>query len=93
MPLNLKSIEVDSRRWIDSAGNTYFSADIFVNEEHRHKIDFEYGYGEQYLAASTKWLIANNYLPKACKWLAAYSRKNNVQLTIRVKEVKRKKDM
>lgn len=59
-----KSISIVGRRWFQrSYGNTYFSADIYVNGVQAGRIPFSYGYGDQYLYEAIDWLEENGYMP------------------------------
>jgi len=44
----MKKIEVRAKLHFH-AGNTYFAAKVYVNDELAHVLPFQYGYGEQYL--------------------------------------------
>lgn len=61
MTAKIQSITVLGRRWQDSSGNTYFTADVLVDGSQVLHIDRSYGYGEQYLEESFKWLDENGY--------------------------------
>lgn len=96
-----KSITIIGRRWFERTnGNTYFSADIFVNGEQVHRIDFEYGYGSFYKQASTEWLYKNGYLPGleqrengSSESLWMYRDRKKITLVDSVTDVQRKKDL
>ena len=58
-----KSITVIGRRWFHRGpGNTYFSAQVYVNGDHVHTIPYEYGYGDQYLQSAFEWLEKNDHI-------------------------------
>ena len=57
------SITLYGRRWFQKTyGNTYFSTVIYVNGEHVHTLEKEYGYGDQWQYAAQEWLFENGYL-------------------------------
>ncbi len=57
------SITVIGRRWFQkSAGNTYYTAEIYVDGEPVHQIPRAYGYGDQYLQDSFAWLEENGHI-------------------------------
>jgi len=48
-----ENITIIGRRWFQrSFGNTYFSVEIFNNNELIAKVPYEYGYGDQYRQAA-----------------------------------------
>lgn len=49
---NRKQYLVTARRWQDSYGNTYFTANVYENSELFFKIPYEYGYGDYYIQAA-----------------------------------------
>lgn len=50
---NPENITIIGRRWFQrSYGNTYFSVEIFNNNELIAKVPYEYGYGDQYRQAA-----------------------------------------
>lgn len=51
----VNKLELLGRKWSDRVyGNTYFSAIALYNGEEVARIDFEYGYGDQWLYEITK---------------------------------------
>jgi hypothetical protein len=59
----VKSITIVGRRWRDRVnGNTYHTAEIYVNGKFVHKIPFSYGYDSMYEQNAVEWLIDNGYL-------------------------------
>ena len=58
----IKAITVIGRRWFDKInGNTYFSADILVNNTLVHSIHYQYGYDDFYMQAAGEWLAKYGY--------------------------------
>ena len=59
-----KSVHVVGRRWFQkSYGNTYFTADIYVDGELVHTLPKQYGYGDHYADMAYTWLEENNRAP------------------------------
>jgi hypothetical protein len=93
--IKTESIMVVGRRWFERTnGNTYHTAEIYVNNEFVHKIDFTYGYGDQYYWNSWSWLKANGYV-KGSNFESPriYCEKNKIKWNAAVSDVKRKKDL
>jgi len=94
-----KNITIFGRRWFDKInGNTYFSAEIYVNGEMVHKIGYEYGYGEQYKYEAFQWLDKENYVQlerneRSCESPWRYCERKNIQLIATHADVPRKKDL
>jgi hypothetical protein len=92
---SVQSIFVVGRRWFERTnGNTYHSAEIYVNNDLVHKIDFNYGYGNQFEWNAMLWLSKNGYL-KGYKESSPslYCRDNGISYNSTVTDVKRKKDL
>lgn len=92
------NIIVMGRRWTDTYGNTYHTAEIGIDGEFVHCTDIEYGYGEQYLFTAFKWLEENGYIKgwfndKARMVPSRWARENNINLMYSVADVRRKKDL
>jgi hypothetical protein len=59
----MKHIVINGRRWFQkSYGNTYCTADIFIDGELIHTLPKEYGYGDYYLQAASEWLADNGHV-------------------------------
>lgn len=96
----VKSIVILGRRWFERVnGNTYFSAEIFVNGNHVHKIDYEYGYGDQYAHEAGAWLDKNGWIALerysngSAQPLWYYCRDHGISLIQNVVDVQRKKNL
>lgn len=100
------NITISGRRWFNKrTGNTYHTADIMINGIPVHKLDYAYGYGDQYLPNhvhnAADWLEANGYLPgrepsknggpKEIIW--RYCERLNIKLNYSCHDVSRKKDL
>jgi len=87
------SVFIVGRRWFDKVnGNTYHSAEIYVNNDFVHKISCTYGYGDQYMWNGFDWLKNNGYLNYTGN-PSAYCRENKIIYNHTVCDVKRKKDL
>jgi hypothetical protein len=60
----IKHIGIIGRRWQDSNGNTYNTAEIYVNGPFVHKVPFGYGYGSHYEERAVEWLEKNGYIDR-----------------------------
>ena len=92
----VESVTLVGRRWFNkSKGNTYHSCEIFVNGRIAHKIEYAYGYGQQYEDSAKNWLTTNGYLSDIEKHepLWSWTKRNNVALVNTVTDVQRKKDL
>lgn len=95
------TIQIHGRRWFQPTyGNTYHTCDIWVNEEHVHKVPYQYGYGSQYEQSATEWLEQNGYLPGlkqnphgGTEPLRMWCERNEFKLINEVTDVKRKRDL
>ena len=57
-------IHIHGRRWFERTnGNIYHTVEIWIDGEHIHKCEFEYGYESQYEWTAREWLAKNGYLP------------------------------
>lgn len=96
-----ESIMVVGKRWFSRGpGNTYHSANIYVDGKQVHRIDFAYGYGDQDVWNAAKWLEQNGYMPGrenydngGAEAIWRYCEKNGIQFSYEVSDVQRKKDL
>ena len=101
LPGPVTSITVIGRRWFDRInGNTYFTAVILVNGAFVHKIEYRYGYGNQYEWDAADWLETNGYLigrkhssNGSVEALSFYCHDRNITLYTDAVKVGRKKDL
>ena len=98
--IEVKAITVIGRRWFDKInGNTYFSADILVNNTLVHSIHYQYGYDDFYMQAAGEWLAKYGYTsPEKYTFggiqpLWSYCRDKGISLFNTVTDVMRKKDL
>jgi hypothetical protein len=92
----VRSIAIHGRRWFQRTyGNTYFSAEIFVNGSLVHKLEEQYGYGDQYVYAAGQWLAANGYikLPQGTPLWTLRGAKNGIDLYYTASDVARERDL
>ena len=97
---NIKEIKLRARRWFQPTyGNTYFSCDIYVNNELVHEIGFEYGYGSHYETVAFQWLQDNIFSKQLAKSISHMSAWRICKDVIKCKfvstaiDVNRKKDL
>lgn len=89
------------RRWFcRGPGNTYHSSTIYVDGDCVHKVDFAYGYGQQYEESALQWLEKNGYLPGlehhkngSHESLWRYCERMGIKYSQDVTDVPRKKDL
>ena len=90
----LHTIEVIAKEWFDkSAGNSYFSARITLNDKHVIKLPFQYGYGSQFEYAATDALGPYLGLNLNNRSLFRLCQENEVKLYTRMIEDCKKKDV
>jgi hypothetical protein len=97
----VRSITVIGRRWWQKLyGNTYHSVEVLVNGECVHKIDFAYGYGDQYVWNARQWLAENGFLPGveqhengSGESLWRYCERLGIAYSASVTDVARKRDL
>ena len=95
------SITVIGRRWFrKSAGNTYTTAEIYVNGDCVHKTPMQGGYGDHYLTIAGDWLDANGYTARkkhangSCQPLWQYCRdEHGIGFVYSVSDVPRERDL
>ena len=97
-----QTFTVIGRRWFDRInGNTYHSAEAFVNGKLIGRVAFEYGYGDQWQWTAAEILEKAGYMPKREKFestggsesLWRYCEKHNIDLVSTCSDVQRKKDL
>ena len=92
----MKSIVIIGKRWFQKTyGNTYYSSVAIIDGEEKARIDFAYGYGNQY-----EWDMVAKL--RACGALVGiadreplwqYCERNGITLQSIVSDVRRKKDL
>lgn len=97
----MKSLLVVGRRWFQKLyGNTYHTAEIYVDGKLQVKVGPLYGYGDQYIYTAANWLEAHGYLPGIeCfsngnkEGPAHYCQRNGITFAATVADVRREKDL
>lgn len=92
----MSSMTLIGRRWFNRGkGSTYHSVEIFVDGKPVHKIDYAYGYGDQWQWEGFNWLEKNGYIPdreeNESGW--RYCERKDIQFVYTVTDVQRKKDL
>ena len=54
----MKTIEIHAKQWFDKANaNSYFAAKVYVDDELKFELPFQYGYGNQFRYESMQHLV------------------------------------
>ena len=90
-----KKVGIVGRRWFDRRyGNTYFTAQIYVNDELVHTLPMQYGYGGHFYDVAMDWLEQQGYLPPRGdhpRWW--YRDELGIQIESSAEDVRRKRDL
>lgn len=92
----MKTLELHGCRWFNKKkGSTYHSVNIMVDDEQVHKIDYAYGYGDQWMDSAANWLEVNGKLPDHTKneALWRYCERKRIKFTYTINDVAKKKDL
>lgn len=93
----MKQLIITGRRWFQkSCGNTYHSAEIFVDGKQIEGVSYAYGYGNHYLTTALKKLQEQGFLKdmdESKKSLWRYCEDNGIDFYYNVSDVGRKKDL
>jgi len=89
----VKSIIINGRRWFDRKyGNTYNSAEVYINGEFAVKLGASYGYDQMYEQRSWEWIEENYHLNhNSCPSL--FCRENNIKYSCSASDVSRMRDL
>lgn len=96
LPVNPKKIEIKGRRWYHKGpGNTYHSAEIYLDDVQVEGIKFKYGYGQAYLDSAFDQLQNAGLITpgKGVECFNNWAKRNGVELIYSCDDVKRKKDL
>lgn len=98
----IKSVTILGRRWFQKTyGNTYFSAIALVNGKEVASIEYDYGYGDQYVHEMAAKLEQLGYMPgrkhyesgaREPAW-SYFRDQHGVEWHTEVTDVQRKKDL
>ena len=96
-----QSIILIGRKWFHKGpGNTYHSVSIYVDGKMVHKVDYCYGYGNQWEWTGAEWLNKNGYVDLerfegtgGHESLWRYCEKHSIAYSCEVTDVQRKKDL
>jgi len=98
--IKVDKIEVWGKRWFNRGpGNTYFVANIYVNDKLVHAMPMEYGYGDHYIYRAADWLEENGYIFRDHHFNGSSTPLWNVaqtagfKLVCNVTDVKRQRDL
>ncbi len=93
----VNKLELLGRKWFERTnGNTYFSAIALHNGEEVARIDFEYGYGDQWLYAITLAIKTDAFKAREnCQPWQYIDQLENQGIAVfsHCEQVKRKKDL
>lgn len=60
---SLKTLNITAKEWFDKVnGNSYFSAQVTINNQHTIKLPFQYGYGSHYYDMVSKYLLKHGWI-------------------------------
>ncbi len=94
-PPKPKSIHVAGRRWRDLNGNTYHTANVYVDGQLAFSTPRTYGYGSAYIDTAFEATVNHQILPpnalNTVPW--RYCRENDIKFTDEVIDVNRKRDL
>jgi hypothetical protein len=82
----MKSLVIIGRKWFDKVnGNTYYTSEIIIDGEIKHKTEMQYGYDDAYIQTAKQWLIDNGYIVDAGNicGLWTYCKENNIDFVSR----------
>ena len=94
----IKKLELRGKRWLERTnGKTYYSAVAIYNGQEIARIDFAYGYGDQWLYEICKAVKCNDFAMAEGNhptvWLRSLERDHGVATFYSVSDVNRKKDL
>jgi hypothetical protein len=94
-----KHLVIIGRRWFEKVnGNTYHSIAVYINGQHVGGVDFNYGYGDQYIQTAQDILEKLGYSPEFYengikKTGRQFFEKHFTSWITNVSDVERKKDL
>jgi hypothetical protein len=87
---NKLKTQIIARRWNDSVGTTYHSAEVFINHKFLDKEKFSYGYGDQYKVTAFE-LVKKHNLDNGLSYTEWCRQRENILFS--VTNVSRKRDL
>ena len=93
--MSIQSITIYGRRWIRRGfGNTYCTAEVYINGKLAFRTPEQYGYDDHYITIARDALVSSGVLaiPEG-KPLWSYCRDNGIELVTSVADVSREKDL
>ncbi len=87
---------IEGRRWFQKTyGNTYHSVTVTVDGAQIGRVDFAYGYGDQYVQSAYDILREKGFFPQSAEhWdIEQYKRDNRKKFHITCTDVGRRKDL
>ena len=91
-----KTLEILGRRWFQRTyGNTYHTAEIFIDGKLVHKTPKAYGYGDGYVQSAQEWLVKKGYLSPiwAGKPLWKIRDEYGIEIRVAAEDVERQRDL
>ena len=96
----ITSITVIGRRWFDRVnGNTYHAGEVLVNGKHAATVEYQYGYGDQYIETAAQLLDKAGLIDRAAysfggrEPLWRYCEDHEIAYSAHVSDVSRKRDL
>ena len=99
----IQSITITGRKWFERTnGNTYHSAEAVIDGEMVGRVDYAYGYGDQWEQSAVDLLQASGKLPepltcyqstRSNEPLRQYCERLGIKLYRHVSDVARKRDL
>jgi hypothetical protein len=93
----IKKLELRGKRWFERTnGNTYYSAVAIYNGQEIARIDYAYGYGDQWLFDLCRLIVVDAIAigdMKPWQFIDFLEQENGIAVFTAVENVKRKKDL
>jgi hypothetical protein len=81
---------ISNSEFFDSSGNTYFSANVYLNSDLIMKIPYQYGYSEHCRQVFTKAACEHFGIENSNYALRELLSKNGITLSVQTKDVKKR---
>lgn len=90
----MKTLHINARRWFDRRyGNTYFTAQAYVDGKLVADLPMEYGYGDHCIDRAWHETAMALGLENAGTWPSKYCRENGIQYVCDIADVSRQRDL